>query len=288
MAALINLKKRKSTVASIKQLTSAMSFISSIKLRKFQRKLLKIRPYAYEMGSLLEALKKDTSCIEHPLVKKREIKKIKIVVVSSDKGLCGSYNILISKKLEEKLGDIKEKEVSVDFIGEKAFKEFYKRNKGISKLYKLDQDNYEEEISKISENIIKDYIDLRFDSLFVLYNEYKSPIHQKIKLEKLFPLCIDKKVEFKVNSYSNNIYEPDKKTLFDKILPNYIKVEFLRIMLESFCSEHGARMTAMEKAKNNSEDVIDNLNLFINRQRQNIITKELNEIIVGKEALEGD
>jgi len=286
MATQRDLKKRLQTVKSTKQITKAMKMVAASRLRKSQEALLMLRPYAYKITSILNSLKDRVEVLGHPLLRKREIKKTRIVIVSSDRGLCGSYNTNIIKKAESYIRENGYNETNsvLDFVGKKGFEYFKKRYTNIGDNYRMDLNPTYEGGSTVSERMITNYIEGDFDSLVVIYNEFKSAMVQRITVEKMLPI-----IPLEHNEFSNidmYAYEPSRDEILEELLPKYIKIEAMRILLESLASEHGARMTAMENATKNSEEMIKKLSLLYNRQRQAAITTELMEIVGGKEALE--
>lgn len=286
MATLRDLKKRLQTVKSTKQITKAMKMVAASKLRKSQEALLLLRPYAFKIASILSALKDRVDVSEHPLLRKREIKKTRVVIISSDRGLCGSYNTNIIKKAESyiKENGLNETNSILDFIGKKAFEYFRKRYNNIGDNYRMDLDPTYSSGSGIAERMMANYISGDFDSLVVIYNEFKSAMTQKIVVEQVFPIIPPEHDE--LSNVDRYIYEPSEGDVLKDLLPKYVKIYGLRVLLESLASEHGARMTAMENATKNSEEMMKRLSLIYNRQRQAAITTELMEIVGGKEALE--
>jgi len=288
MATLRDLKKRIVTVKNTQQVTKAMKMVSASKLRRSQTGLMSLRPYAYKIIGMLNSLKeRGIDLNEHPLLRKREVKKVKILVITSDRGLCGSFNNSIIKRADMY---IKEKNLSTDafnmaFIGKKGYDFFSKKfPNNMSSRSEMGNIPLYDTASSAGDKIIADYIAGDFDSLVVIYNEFKSVISQKVVVEGLLPIVPD---DYKEYSASDNfIYEPSKEEFLEEMLPKFVKVELFRIMLESSTSEHAARMTAMDNATNNSIDMIRKLTLDYNRQRQAAITKELMEIVGGKEALD--
>jgi F-type H+-transporting ATPase subunit gamma len=283
MASLRDIRKRIQTVKSTRQITKAMKMVAASKLRRSQDSLLQMRPYAYKIISILNSLKEKMDLPDHPLLRKREIKMTRILVVSSDRGLCGSYNSNIIKKAENYFREagLNEENSIFDFAGKKAYEYFKKRYSNIG-------DNYRMEASPtygyIAERLVENYTEGDFDSLVVIYNEFKSVMSQKVVIERLFPIIPPEYTEYA--SMDQYLYEPDKEKVLNDLLPKYVQIEVLRILLEGLTSEHGARMVAMDNATRNSDEMIKKLSLSYNRQRQAAITKELLEIVSGKEALE--
>ena len=286
MASLRDLKKRIQTVKSTRQITKAMKMVSASKLRRSQDSLLSLRPYAYKLIGLINALKDRMGDFEHPLISRREIKKTRLVIVSSDRGLCGSYNSNIIKKAESyiKEAGLTQDNCVIDFVGKKAYEYFKKRYTNIGDNYRIDENPTYQKVSYVGDKAIENYIEGDFDSLVMIYNEFKSAMSQKITVERLFPIITPEYED--VSVVDNFKYEPSKQEVLEGLLPKYVKVEVLRILLESLASEHGARMTAMESATKNSDEMMKRLSLVYNRQRQSVITTELMEIVGGKEALE--
>jgi F-type H+-transporting ATPase subunit gamma len=286
MATLRDLKKRLQTVKNTRQITKAVKMVSASKLRRSQESLLSLRPYAYKLIALLNSVREDISAVEHPLLTRREIKRTRVLVVSSDRGLCGSYNSNIIKRAEKYLveAELSPQNSVLDFVGKKGFEYFKKRYPNIGDNYRVQNNPSYSDVESIGDRLIDTYIDGDYDSLLVIYNDFKSALSQKITVERLFPsIPPDYSEDI---SGDRSLYEPSKEGVIKELLPKYVKVELLRIMLESLTSEHGARMTAMESATKNSEEMIKKISLLYNRQRQAAITTELGEIVGGKEALE--
>ncbi len=286
MASLRDLRKRINTVKNTRQITKAMKMVAASKLRRSQGSLLSIRPYAYKIISIMDDLKDKIDIFEHPLLKRRDILKTRLLVISSDRGLCGSYNSNIIRTAERyiKEAGLNETNCVIDFIGRKAYEYFKKRYKNIGDNYRVEATPSYEDASYISERLIEHYIEGDFDSLVVVYNEFKSAMSYSIKIDRLFPIVPPE--VFYSKDEDMYIYEPDKENILEAVVPKYVKIELYRLLLESLTSEYGARMTAMENATRNSEDIMKRLVLAYNRQRQAAITTELSEIVGGKEALE--
>ena len=286
MANLRDLRKRISTVKSTKQITKAMKMVSASKLRRSQESLLQTRPYAYKVIGILNNLKERMDVLEHPLLRKREIKKTRILVVSSDRGLCGAYNSNIIKKAESYFREagLNEENCVFDFAGKKAYEYFKKRYNNIKDNYRMEVHPTYDYATYVADRLMANYTEGDFDSLVIIYNEFKSAMTQKIVVERMFPIIPPEySEELATDQY---LYEPDKEKIIAELLPKYVRIEILRILLESVASEHGARMTAMDNATRNSDEMMKKLSLTYNRKRQAAITTELSEIVGGKEALE--
>lgn len=286
MPTLRTLRKRLGTVKNTQQITKAMKMVSASKLRRSQDSLFSLRPYAYKIIGIINHLKQRVSVLEHPLLVQRPIKNVRVLIVSSDRGLCASFNSNIIKKAETFIRENESKysEMVLDFIGKKAYEYFKKKYNNIGHHYKTESNPNYQTASVSAESLMSSYIKEEFDALFVVYNEFKSALSQKVVVEQLFPLIPPDFNELHV--VADYLYEPNQEELMELILPKFVKVELFRIMLESTASEHGARMTAMENATKNAGEMIKKISLIYNRQRQAGITKELMEIVGGKEALE--
>ena len=291
MASLKIIRRRIRTVKSIGQITKAMKMVAAVKLRKAQEKILAARPYAFKVMEMLQDISLRVARDSHPLLKKNQTQnKICLVVVTADKGLCGSFNSNIIRKTNNYLNENSQKDISLVLVGRKCV-EFYKKYKkahykilnefsGI--FFKLKDDD----AIKIAQTIIDIYINLSFDEVTVIYNEFKSAVSQKLTIEKLLPIekIIDNSNTENKN-YSDYIYEPDQEAILNALLPMYINTEVYRILLESSAAEAGAKMTAMDSATKNAVDMINKLTLMFNRARQSKITNEISEIISGANAL---
>ena len=285
MANLRDLRKRISTVKSTKQITKAMKMVSASKLHRSQDSLLQTRPYAYKIIGILNNLKERMDVLEHPLLRKREIKKTRILVVSSDRGLCGAYNSNIIKRAESyfREAELNEENSVFDFAGKKAYEYFKKRYKNISDNYRMEAHPTYDYAVYVADRLMANYIEGDFDSLVIIYNEFKSAMTQKIVVERMFPIMPPEYSEELITD--QYLYEPNKEKIIAEMLPKYVRIEIFRILLESVASEHGARMTAMDNATRAAGDMIKRLSLTYNRTRQATITKELIEIISGAEAV---
>jgi len=286
MRSMQEIKSRIQTVKSTKQITKAMKMVSASKLKKSQELLIKVRPYAFGIIKAFNRLKDNSRDIDHPLFVKREIKKTKILVISSDRGLCGSYNSGVIKAAESyyQQAGLNEDNSVFDFIGRKGYDYFRRRYKNIGDNYRIESYPSYDTASYVVERLIESYIEGDFDSLIIIYNEFKSVISSRVRVERLFPIITPDYINEKEKKFC--IYEPNKAEVINDLVPKYVKIEIFRILLETVASEHSIRMTAMDSATRNSEDMIKSLSLTYNRARQDNITKELMEIVSGKEALE--
>ena len=293
MASLKDIRKRIGSVKSTRQITRAMKMISAAKLRRAQEAILNTRPYAYRIYSILLALA-DREGVTHPMLDKREEKKIRLVVLAGDRGLCGAFNTNVFK---ETLRFVKKKqaegvEVTVDCIGKKA-NDFLKKKVNVVAYHEglLGRANYGK-ASAVAEDFIKAYASGEVDAVYLVYNEFKSAIQQKVTVERLIPISTEtpdgvvslmKKKEAEV--FKDYIFEPSRDEILNEVVPRHFKMQFFRAVLESVASEHGSRMSSMENATKNASEMIDSLTLQYNKARQAAITKELMEIVGGVEAM---
>ncbi len=292
MATLKDIRKRIQSVKNTKQITRSMKLVASAKLRKSQENILKARPYAYRIYLLLLHILKLAEA-KHPLLLERAEKKIRLIIISGDRGLCGSFNSNIIKFAERFIKDKESSGISIflDIMGKKAY-DYFKTRRTVSFFYEhvLENPNYSN-IAAIAENILTSYIKEEFDAAYLVYNEFKSAIQQKVIVEKLIP--IDTSIPEGMNyllslehgEWNRYLFEPSKEEIINRIVPKHFKVQLFRAVLESVASEHGARMSAMDNATRNAEEMIGRLTLIYNKARQASITKELMEIVGGVEAM---
>ncbi|RNC72220.1 MAG: ATP synthase F1 subunit gamma [Desulfuromonadales bacterium] len=287
MASLKSIKKRIVSVKNTRQITKAMKMVSAAKLRRAQENVVAARPYAKKLGEVLERLARSQDENANPLLQKRVSQKALLILVTSDRGLCGGFNANICKAAErfvkEKKGDYAE--ISLMTIGRKGF-EFLKNRQKIRKNYGnvLSNLNYPA-AALLAQEVIEGYLAEEYDEVFLLFNAFRSVMSQDITLQQLLPIVPEVTAE---EEYAPEyIYEPSKGELLAELLPKHIEVQMFKALLESVASEHGARMTAMDSASKNATEMIGKLTLQYNRARQAAITTELMEIISGAESIKG-
>jgi len=291
-ASLRDIRKRIASVRSTQQITKAMKMVAAAKLRRAQESILATRPYAAKMFEVLSSLAARTSSDAHPLLYRRVPKRVEVVVFTSDRGLCGAFNMNLIQRAEKfrEEGKSGGEDLSFSFIGRKGRDYFRKRNVNIRREYvnlfgKVDYPL----ASRIGQDLVQAYVEEQVDAVYLLYSEFRSAIQQRILLEKILPVTPKVPGEgeeaAKGSAAVEYIYEPSEGKILDQLLPMYVEVQVYRALLESVASEFGARMTAMENATNNAAEMIDKLTLIYNKARQAAITKELIEIVSGAEAL---
>ena len=292
MASLRDIRNRIRTVKNTQKITNAMKLVAASKLRRAQESIESTRPYALELGGLLRRVSArvphEAGRAPHPLLEVHEPKRVLLVVLSSDRGLCGSFNVNILRRaerfLEERSGDFEKLEVAT--IGRRA-RDYFRKRKIVTMR---DFPDIFENLSyrralEIADGLSKEYMAHDLDAVFLLYNEFKSAMSQKVIVEPVLPV-IEEDLPMEEAS-TDYIYEPSEAALLDALVPRYVATEIWRALLESSASEHGARMTAMGSASKNAGELVDSLTLKYNRARQTAITGQLMEIISGAEALKG-
>ncbi len=288
MPTLRDIKTRIKGVQSTQQITKAMKLVAAAKLRRAQENIINARPYAKKISLMLNHLITDEDRDTNPYIIPREVKKAAVIVVTADRGLCGAFN---SNLIKETVKYIDEEltpagvETVLYCIGKKGYEFFAKRNYKVvgSKIGIFGKLKYEMSL-EISEFIISGYLKGDFDKVIIIYNEFKSVIQQKIVKEEFLPIpaIADEKAELMSMNY---IYEPGHDGIISFLLPKHLKAQVWRILLESFASENGAKMTAMDNATANASDLIRSLTITYNKARQASITKEILEIVSRANAL---
>ena len=284
MATLRGIKRRISSVKSTQQITRAMKMVSAAKLRKAQDQIIAARPYAYKIDEMIKHLVAKIEVITDPLLEVRPPQRVLIVAVTADRGLCGSFNSNIIKRVQHQFETHKDKEISLVCVGRKGFDFFRKQSVEIEQKYIQFFNNLEYiHAQEITEFLVNYYQEKKTDLIEVVYNEFKNAVQQNIIVENFLPLKTEQFQDIKTSV--DYLYEPDKLSLLNALLPKHLNMQTWRILLESNASEQGARMTAMENATENAGEMIHDLTLHYNKARQAAITKEISEIVGGSEAL---
>ncbi|RTZ91592.1 MAG: F0F1 ATP synthase subunit gamma [Deltaproteobacteria bacterium] len=285
MPSLKDIRKRISSVKSTQQITKAMKMVAAAKLRRAQENITQARPYADKMREVIGSLSIRVKQDRHPLLVRREVKKREILMITSDRGLCGGYNQNIIREVTRLLKETEEGvEVQLNIIGRKGLEYFKRRDYPIRKEYRNIMGDIDYRVAaEVGKDIVAAYEADEFDELVIVFNHFRSAISQVVTVQKLLPIePVEVQEDAVVTEY---IYEPSEEAILNQLLPRYVEVQIYRAMLEALASEFGARMTAMESATNNASEMIDRLTLAMNRARQAAITKELMEIVGGAEAL---
>jgi F-type H+-transporting ATPase subunit gamma len=287
MASLKSIRKRIISVKNTRQITKAMKMVAAAKLRRAQENVLAARPYAEKLAQVLQRLAGSGGQTGNPLLRKEKTEKALLIVVTSDRGLCGGFNANICKTAEAFLRENSPNytEISLLTIGRKGF-EYLRRRASIRKNYSniLSTMSYQE-ASLISRELIEGYLADEYDVVYMLYNAFKSVMSQEITLKQLLP--VEPPAGPEEEFLPDALYEPSKEELLQELFPKNIEVQLFHAMLESIAAEHGARMTAMDSATKNATEMMAKLTLQYNRARQAVITTELMEIISGAESVKG-
>ncbi len=286
-ANLRDIRKRISSVRSTQQITKAMKMVAAAKLRRAQENMIAMRPYATKVYEVLTRLAARTARDAHPLLAQRDPQCLELILFTSDRGLCGAYNINLIQRAEKFWEEEKNKYVQIffSFVGRKG-RDYFRKRKIPTHWEKINffgRVNYEM-AAQIGQELIRAYTAREVDMICVLYSEFISPLHQRPILKTILPIepgSGEENFGFGVDY----LYEPSAAEILSQLFPLYIEVQIYQAMLESLASEYGARMTAMENATKNAAEMIDKLTLFYNKVRQASITKELIEIVSGAEAL---
>lgn len=286
MQALREIRRRIRSVQSIQQITKAMQMVAAAKLKKAEAKARSARPYAQKLEKMLENLSLATGFVTHPLFERREkIEKKALLLVTSERGLCGSYNTNILRETEKFLKDLDPEKIVLIIVGKKGYRYFLKKEWKIRYKY-LDLDGRLDlsPAKMITRDVTELFLKKEVDEVFLIYTQFINPISYKTVLEKFLNIEPREMVEREEIDY---IFEPSSEKIFDALLPRYCLNVIQKVLLESFASEHGSRMTAMRAATDNAEEMMENLTLTRNKIRQTSITREMLEIASGAEALKG-
>lgn len=291
MANLKEIRTRIASVNSTRQITSAMKMVSAAKLRKAQNAIVDMRPYAEKLHEILGHVVSSAESLENnPYVRTEKKERILFVLISSNRGLCGSFNANVVKKATELCeGEFEDfyKSGHVDFItiGKKANDLLKSKNiNAVDTHHEIFDDLNFAGVSKIAEGIMQQFVAEKYDEVHLIYNEFKNVAVQVLAVEQFLPIKIEEK---ETQHQADYIYEPNKLEITEQLIPYALKTQFYKALLESHASEHGARMTAMHKATDNATDLLRELRLNYNKARQAAITGEILEIVGGAEALKG-
>lgn len=290
MATLRDIKRRIKAVESTSKITKAMKMVAAAKFRKAQQRMIEMRPYADRMAQVLVSLAPHGDEEIHPLLAVRPRRRVEVLVITSDRGLCGAFNTNILKAAMNNIQDLKKEgfEVAVSSVGRKARDYFKRRNVTLRNSWTGLSGNISYAgAQKIGNDLIDQYVDQSVDEVVIAYNEFKSVVAQNVIIDRLLPLAPIEASEVAEPTTYNLIYEPSKQDIFTKIVPKNVEIQIFRALLESQASEEAARMSAMENATRAANDMIDSLTLQFNKARQATITKELMDIVGGVEALKG-
>ncbi len=291
MANLKEVKQRITSVSSTQQITKAMKMVAAAKLRRAQDRVIKMRPYSQKLTSILnDVVSAMGGELDIVYAEQRPIQNVLLVSMTSDKGLCGAFNSNIIKATvnlveHEYMG----KNVTILPLGKKAYEFFTRRNYTTkTDFYEIFSDVKYDDVQKIAEFVMNGFVSKDFDKVVLIYNHFRNVATQDITVEQFLPMGAVSKgapVERKVSA--DYILEPSKEYVIQELVPTALKTQFYKAVLDSNASEHGARMTSMDKATENANELLKDLKLMYNRNRQAAITNEILEIVAGANALEG-
>ena len=285
MANLKEIRNRITSVGSTMQITSAMKMVSAAKLKRAQDAITQMRPYANKLTELLVNLSSSLDSAEGgEFSSERAINNVLLVPITSNRGLCGGFNANIIKQTTALVReDFVGKNVSILSIGKKSSEYFKNNNYNVVSIHdEIYGDLNYESISNISESIMQDYLDLKYDKVILVYNQFKNAATQNVMREDYLPVESPNDDNASIGDY---IFEPQKKEIIEQLIPKSLKTQLFKAVLDSHASEHGARMTAMHKATDNASELKKDLTLSYNKARQAAITAEILEIVGGAEAL---
>ena len=288
MANVLDIRRRIRSVKSTQQITRAMKFVAAAKLRKAQERMFLARPYSHRMIKVLSSLASRVETVTHPLLEIREEKFVELVVITGDKGLCGAFNSNILRSAVDFLEREKteQKNLQLNLVGRKG-RDFFRRRQ-----YRIRTETIQlsaavtfQQASSLADSIIEGYTSGNTDAVYLLFNEFKSVMQQRIIIQKMLPIQRIAEEE-KGDLHTEYIYEQDPQQILSSLLPRYVATQVFHALIESVAAEQAARMTSMEAATKNAGEMIDYLTLTMNRARQASITKELIEIVSGANALQ--
>lgn len=293
MASLKEVRSRITSVNSTQQITKAMKMVAAAKLRRAQDAIIQMRPYAKKLSEMLATVSAGAeTAAESPFKQVRSVEKVLIVTVTSDRGLCGAFNSNIAKAanllINEKYATQAAKgNVEILALGKKGGEAFQRRGFNVNTTY---MDVYTRlsfgVVKEAAESIMADFEAGKYDAVEVVFNEFKNVATQIIRTDQFLPIVADETASQNVSaSGANYVFEPSEEQIVQDLIPKTLKIQLYRAVLESNASEHGARMTAMDKATDNAQELLKALRLEYNRSRQAAITKEILEIVGGAEAL---
>lgn len=290
MAALRDIRRKITAVQKTKQITRAMNMVAASKLRTAQNRMESFRPYAIQFMDVLKSLALRVDPQTHPLLAVRDPKKIRTIVMTSDRGLCGGFNTNIIKTTERFAKEKKAAglEVSLIPVGRKG-RDYFRKKETIINAHADVLSKFDMSLAmQIGEDIIPSFINEEYDELYLIYSEFRSVAIQRPAVVRILPIpSVGSEEEIDPSKRLDYIYEPSEEALLDQLLPMYIRVLIYRALLETAAGENAARMMAMDNATNNCDELINSLTLSFNKTRQAAITTELMDIVGGAEALKG-
>ena len=287
MPNLKDIRTRITSVGSTMQITSAMKLVSAAKLKRATDSIVQLRPYADKLRELLQNVSSTLEAeVGGALTEQREVNKVLLVVINSNSGLCGGYNSSIIKKVNNLLaGELADKDVELLTIGKKAY-ETFKKSQTIYKNESTIWDNLNfADVAEIADDLVTKFEAGEFDQIRIIYNQFQNAAVQIVQNEQFLPVVIEKGEETAAQAELDYIFNPSKEEILIDLIPQTLKTQLFKAVLDANASEHGARMTAMHKATDNATELQKGLKIQYNKARQAAITNEILEIVGGAEAL---
>jgi F-type H+-transporting ATPase subunit gamma len=282
MSGLKIIRRRIRSIQSTQQITRVMKMVAAAKLKRAQDNIVHARPYALRLREVIRELATRVERSHHPLLELREPQDLGIMVVTGDRGLCGSFNTGILRRAQRLMEENAGRSIRIITVGRRGTEFFVRREANVieKKFGFFNRLEFQHAVD-LGQTLIDHYVTTRLDRVFVVYNEFKSAIQQNVVVEQLLPSVPDPADVHAITS--DIIYEPGEAQVLDAILPLFVKVQVWRILLESFAAEMGARMTAMDSATQNAQELVESLTLTYNKARQAAITREILEVVSGAE-----
>jgi len=285
MLGMREIRRRIRTVISIQQITRAMQMVAVSRLKRAEERLRSARPYAEKIQELMQSMAPSLSRIEHPLLAKREPLRIALVLITSDKGLCGAFNANIIQYASQFIARSADKEVRLFLIGKKGYDFFSRRSYSIEYyLPQVSRDISPQEVKEISNSFVRGFEKGLYDEVSLFYTQFRTAMHTIPTRTKLLPIESPEGVP-QQEGVQEPIFEPSPEEIMNKLLPRYIEAQVYKGLVESSASEQGSRMVSMKNATDNAEEMIRSLTLSYNKARQASITKEIIEVTTASEAL---
>ena len=294
MANLKEVRTRIASVSSTQQITSAMKMVSAAKFRRAQNAIVGMRPYARQLGDIVADI--DTGDgVQTPYHEVRKLENVLLVVVTSNKGLCGAFNSNVLKQAQARIDEYRAHataeqpaKLAMITIGKRCTEYFGKRFDNIVGSYdSLLDNNTFDDIANLADSIMEQFCNKQYDRVEIIYNQFKNSLVQILSTEQFLPVVTKSGGDTGKASNNDYIYEPSKEAILREMIPLMLRSQFYRVILDSLASEHGARMNAMQKATDNATELLKELRLSYNKARQAAITNEIIEIVSGSEALKG-
>lgn len=290
MANLKEVRTRIGSVSSTQQITSAMKMVSAAKFRRAQNAILGMRPYSAQLNEIMNDIDVEDGVVT-PYHDNRKVENVLLVVVTSNKGLCGAFNSNVIKEATARVNHYKNEEKVSDLqmitIGKRATEFFGKRNVNVVGSHDelLDKPSFDT-IATLADSVMQSFCDKKYDRVELIYNQFKNSLVQILSTEQFLPV-VPKSAASVTSKRNDYIYEPSKMDILREMVPLTLRSHFYRVILDSLAAEHGARMNAMQKATDNATELLKELKLSYNKARQAAITNEIIEIVSGSEALKG-